>query len=76
MEIFDKKILVAANRFGITELKVYIESILTDIFLDRSNVASYILFTDSYTCALSREKYMDLHKEYLVDAMTSNGWTE
>ena len=76
MEIFARKILVAANRFGITELKFYIESILTDIFLDTSNVASYILFADSYTCALLREKSMDLYKENPIDAMTSDGWTE
>lgn len=55
-----KKLLVAADRFCLTNLKLYVESILVDRFTNVDNAASLLLFADSHSCALLKETTMDL----------------
>jgi speckle-type POZ protein len=64
-EIKDKdiaiKLLLAADRLGCTDLKLYVESKIVDNFLDASNVAEWLVRSDSHSCPLLKEasmKYM------------------
>jgi len=56
-----KSILVAANRFRVTELKLYVESILIEKFLVPSKAAAFLLFADAHLCALLKETSMDAY---------------
>ncbi|OEU14911.1 hypothetical protein FRACYDRAFT_188278 [Fragilariopsis cylindrus CCMP1102] len=56
-----RSVLVAANRFGCTDLKLYAESVLVDKFLVPSNAAALLLFADSYSCALLKEATMNTY---------------
>jgi hypothetical protein len=62
-----KSILDAANRFGCTDLKLYIESVLVEKFLFPSNTAALLLLSDSYSCALLKEAAMNV---YIKDTKT------
>jgi len=62
-----KSILTTANRFGVTELKLYIESMLIEKFLTPSNAASFLLFADSHSCGLLKEFCMN---EYVTDSIS------
>ena len=55
------KLLVAADRFGCTDLKLYIESTIVDKFLNATNAAKLLLLSDSHSCALLKEASMRLH---------------
>ena len=55
------KLLVAADRFGCTDLKLYIESTIVDKFLNATNAAKWLLLSDSHSCALLKEASMRLH---------------
>ena len=55
-----KYYLTAADRFGVTDLKLLVESIITDKFLNPENAADLLLFADSNSCALLKEACMDL----------------
>merc|ERR1712238_280348 len=56
-----KSILVAANRFGVTELKLYAESVVIEKFLVPSKAAALLLFADAHMCALLKEGTMDAY---------------
>jgi len=60
-----KSILRTANRFGVTELKLHMESILVDKFLIPSKAAGLLLFADSYICPLLKEESMN---EFMTDS--------
>jgi hypothetical protein len=55
-----KRLLAAADRFCLTDLKLYAESVLTDQFVVSSSAASMLLFADAHSCALLKEAAMDL----------------
>ena len=51
-----KDIITAADRFGIVELKLAVESALVDsLVIHTSNVADWLVFADSKTCPLLKE---------------------
>ena len=56
-----KEILLAADRFDCTQLKLYAESIIVDKFLVAYNAAALLVFADSYSCALLKEAAMNLY---------------
>ena len=58
-------ILTTANRFGVMELKLYIESILIEKFLIPSTAAGLLLLADSHSCGLLKESSMNA---YMVDS--------
>ncbi|OEU06039.1 hypothetical protein FRACYDRAFT_222647, partial [Fragilariopsis cylindrus CCMP1102] len=60
--------LLTANRFGCTDLKLYMESILIEKFLVPSTVAGMLLLADSHSCALLKEATMNMY--------ASNDWTK
>jgi hypothetical protein len=69
-----RKLLVAADRFCLTELKLYVESILADKFVDETNAAELLLFADSHSCALLKETTMDVCVSDPNVVMKTSGW--
>ena len=69
-----RKLLVAADRLCLTELKLYVESILADKFVDETNAAELLLFADSYSCALLKETTMDVCVSDPNVVMKTPGW--
>jgi hypothetical protein len=67
-----KSILLTANRFGCTDLKLYMESILIEKFLIPSTAASLLLLADSHSCALLKEAAMDVYASNPNDVMESS----
>ena len=55
-------ILVACDRLGCTDLKLYMESILVDKFLNAStNTIRLLLLADSHSCALLKEAALNMY---------------
>ena len=73
-----KSILLIADRFGCTDLKLYIESILIEKILVPSTVAGLLLLADSHSCALLKEATMNMYAYNSKDVMESsqNDWTK
>lgn len=69
-----KKLLVAADRFCLTDLKLYVESVLADQFVTPQNAASLLLFADSHSCALLKETTMDLYVSDPTSVIHTPGW--
>jgi len=70
------KLLLAANRLGCIDLKLYVESIIVEKFLDSLNAANWLVLSDSHECPLLKESSM---KVYISDASTvieSEGWSQ
>jgi hypothetical protein len=55
------EMLVLANQFDCTHLKLYAESVLAERFLDTSNAADKLLFADAHSCALLKEAAMGMY---------------
>jgi hypothetical protein len=68
------ELLLAADRFDCTDLKLYVESIITDRFLSVTNAASMLILGDSHSCALLKAAAMDLHASDMNDVMESEDW--
>ena len=62
-----KSILLVANRLGVTELKLYAESVLVEKFLVPLKAAAFLVFADSYTCPLLKQESMNA---YITDSTT------
>jgi speckle-type POZ protein len=73
-----KSILLTADRFGCTDLKLYMESILIEKFLVPSTVAGLLLLADSHSCALLKEATMNMYASNSKDVMESSqdDWTK
>jgi hypothetical protein len=56
-----KDVLLLADKFDCTHLKLYTESVLAERFLDNSNAADMILFADAHSCALLKEAAMAMY---------------
>jgi hypothetical protein len=65
------KLFLAADRFGCTELKLFIESTIVDKFLNATNAAKWLLLSDAHTCALLKEASMRLHESDACTVMES-----
>jgi speckle-type POZ protein len=80
-EIKDKykaiKLLLAADRLGCTDLKLFVESTIVEKILDASDAANWLVFSDSHSCPLLKEASM---KVYDADADTvmesKEGWSK
>ena len=53
---YAKEVLIAADFYECIQLKLYVESVIVDKFLNPKNAAELFLFADSYSCALLKEK--------------------
>jgi BTB/POZ domain/MATH domain len=69
-----KELLVAADRFGCTHLKLVVESKLTESFLDVSTTATLLLFADGHSCALLKEAAMNIYIKDPEAVKKTNDW--
>mmetsp|Transcript_35228 Transcript_35228/g.39293 ORF Transcript_35228/g.39293 Transcript_35228/m.39293 type:complete len:212 (+) Transcript_35228:2-637(+) len=69
------KFLHAANRLGIVDLKMYVESMIIEKFLDTSNAAEMLILADSHSCPLLKEATMKLYDTNTDVVMESEGWS-
>ena len=78
--IYGKKLIDAANRFELVELKLAVERIFVrERLLDNTNVADYILFADSQSCPLLKEyaiSYFLLHAKEILKSDSSKSLRE
>merc|ERR1712159_344056 len=63
-----RSLLVVADKFGATDLKMFVESVLADRFLSHANCCEVLLLADSHWCGLLKEQALDL---YCSDPMAS-----
>ena len=75
---FYKSILVTADRFGCSNLKLYAESLLVASSQNRNNMVELLLFADSHSCALLKEACMDAysHNPTVVMKEDESAWTK
>jgi hypothetical protein len=67
--------LVLADQFDCSHLKLYAESVLAKRFLDTSNAADMILFADAHSCALLKEAAMGVYGTYSKTVKKSEGYS-
>jgi hypothetical protein len=73
-EEYARALLLAGNRFGCPQLKLYAESVLVDKHLTLENAPEYLPLADSHSCALLKEASMDLIASTPDAAMKSKHW--
>jgi hypothetical protein len=66
--------LTSADRFGCTDLKHYLESVVVEKFLNEDSAADMLLLGDSLTCALLKEAAMKICLEQAAAVMVTDGW--
>jgi hypothetical protein len=72
-----KSILITADRFGCKDLKLYMESILTERFLVPFNLAALLLLADSHSCALLKEAAMNMYIKHSKPVIESkDDWSK
>ncbi len=69
-----RKLLILADRFCLTDLKMYVESVLCDRFTFTNNAASLLLFSDAHSCALLKETTLDLYADDPCSFAKSASW--
>ncbi|KAG7370319.1 BTB/POZ domain containing protein [Nitzschia inconspicua] len=69
-----KNLLVAADCFGCTDLKLYVESTLTEHFLNADTAASLLALADGHSCALLKEAAMLLYMKDPEAVKESKDW--
>ena len=65
---------MVADRFGTTDLKLYVESVIAGAFLSTDNAGRMISFADSYSCEYLTEASMDKYVEDLTTVTDSFFW--
>jgi len=71
------KFLLAANRLGIVDLKMFVESTIVEKILDTSNAAEMLILSDSHSCPLLKEATMKLYENNNASTiMESEGWSK
>jgi hypothetical protein len=71
-----KDLLLAADRFDCTHLKLYVESTIVDKFLTTDNAASMLILGDSHSLALLKEAAMIMYASDPSTVQESEGWSE
>lgn len=70
-----KDCLLAADRFGLIHLKLWIESEITAKFVTTPNVvADWLCLADGHSCPLLKEKCMNMCSEDLRTIKATDGW--
>jgi len=68
------KLLVAADKCGCVDLKLFVESVITDDFLAVENSVEMLVFGDAHSCPLLKEASMNLISDNLDNVMGSGDW--
>ena len=71
---FCEDVLKAADRFGISKLKLLAESFLADVHLKVENAAHMMILADSYSCPLLAEAATSMYKKNPKGVMNGNEW--
>ena len=71
---FCEDVLKAADRFGVSNLKLLAESFLADVHLKVENAAHMMILADSYSCPLLAEAATSMYKNNPKDVMNGNEW--
>ena len=70
---FTKEIIEAADKFGVTNLKLEAEAYyVASVKITAENVLEHLLFADSVNCALLKEKVMDYILENSFELLSMN----
>ena len=68
------ELLLAADRFDCTQLKLYVESTIVDNFITLNNTAAMMVLGDSHSCALLKEAAMNMYASDPIAVQESEGW--
>ena len=71
---FAKTLLLKSNYYGLSTLKLHIESALAAKVVDETNAAEWLILADTYSCALMKESCMDMYVDYTDEVKASTGW--
>jgi len=71
-----RELLVAADCYECTHLKLYAESVLVDRFLRPANAADLLLFADAHSCALLLEAAMDVFCSQPEAVKQTKAWSD
>ena len=69
-----KDLYLAADRFGLTSLKIYIESVMIDMHLNPSTAAMLLHLADSHSSPLLKEHAMSMCVENMEDVQKTDDW--
>jgi len=70
------ELLVAADRYEVVHLKLYVESIIVDKFLTAGTAASLLIFADSHSCALLKEAATNVFVTNPTTVKKSEAWSK
>lgn len=68
------KLLVAADKCGCVDLKLLVESVITDDLLAVENSLEMLVFGDAHSCPLLKEASMNLISDNLDSVIGSGDW--
>ena len=71
---YAKELLLAGNRFGCDELKLYAESVLVQNHLSVETVSDLLTIADSHSCGLLKEASMALIANEPQKVMVTSDW--
>merc|ERR1711865_1279493 len=73
-DVKPKELLLAGNRFGCDELKLYAESVLVQNHLSVETVSDLLTIADSHSCGLLKEASMALIANEPQKVMVTSDW--
>ena len=73
---FAMEVLIAADIYECVQLKLYVESVLVDKMITPGNAAELFLFADAHSCALLREKAMNIFVANIATVKKTADWSK
>jgi len=73
-EKFAVELLAAADLFDCVQLKLHVESVLVDEFLNAENAAALLILADSHSCALLKEAAIEVFLAHSDTVMKTPDW--
>ena len=70
------ELLVAADCYNCVDLKLYVEYVLVDKFLNAGNAAALLILADSHSCALLKEEATNLILTDKDTVQNTSGWSK
>ena len=71
-----KDLLIASDCYECLQLKLYVESVMVDKFLEPENAADLLLFGDSHSCALLKEAAVNLFVGNMKAFKNAEAWSK
>mmetsp|Transcript_9087 Transcript_9087/g.22234 ORF Transcript_9087/g.22234 Transcript_9087/m.22234 type:complete len:424 (+) Transcript_9087:98-1369(+) len=73
-EKFAVELLAAADKFDCVQLKLHVESVLVEEFLNAENAAALLILADSHSCALLKEAAIEVFLAHSDTVMKTPDW--